>query len=344
LTLAQALDVPASGLLELFITRGIAAEVQIRHAEAVADFEYAARLAERIGETDRWAIAMLNLANALRVTDPAASAVAARGAVERARQLGNRYNLSAAVANLAVALLLTGEWDEAERVVRNSAQSDGFEPGSVEFVYIAMYGIVLPALRGDRAAIDESTADLDAARASEDAQEISIALIVDMFQAMGRGEWREALACAQLVLAYADTLGIASESVVWAWPVAVRAAFLINDAATVDELLAQLDGYPVGHVPRLLRAERSLARAKRRAASGDPDADAALAAAVTELRAVGSPYHLAYGLLDRAEHLVTVGQAGEAEPLRAEVRAIGERLRAPVLLELAGAPVAADAG
>jgi hypothetical protein len=126
--------------------------------------------------------------------------------------------------------------------------------------------------------------------------------------------------------------------------VAVRGAFSIDDAATVDELLAQLDGYPVGHVPPLLRAERSLARAKQRAAAGEPDADAALAAAVAELRAVGSPYHLAYGLLDRADHLVTMGQADEAEPLRAEVRAVGERLRAPVLLELAGAPVSVDAG
>jgi hypothetical protein len=258
--------------------------------------------------------------------------------------LGNRYNLSAAVANLAVALLLTGEWDEAERVVRHSAESDGFEPGSVEFVYIAMYGIVLPALRGDREAIYESTADLDAARASEDAQEISLALIVDMFQAVGRGEWLEALARAQLVLAYADTLGIASESVVWAWPVAVRGAFSIDDAVTVDELLAQLDGYPVGHVPPLLRAERSLARAKRRAATGDPDADAALAAAVTELRAVGSPYHLAHGLADRADYLIAQGRVDEADEVRAEVRSIGERLRAPGLLTRAEPAINAVAG
>jgi class 3 adenylate cyclase/tetratricopeptide (TPR) repeat protein len=344
LTLAQALDVPPSGLLELFITRGIVAEVQIRHAEAVADFEYAARLAERIGETDRWAIAMLNLANALRVTDPAASAVAARAAVERARQLGNRYNLSAAVSNLAVALLLAGDWDEAERVVRHSAESDGFEPGSVEFTYIAMYGIALPALRGDRQAMYESTADIDAARASEDAQEISIALIVDMFQAVGRGEWREALARARLVLAYADTLGIASESAVWAWPVAVRSAFSINDAATVDELLARLDAYPVGHVPPLLRAERSLARAKQRVAADEPDADDALAAAIAELRAVGSPYHLAHALLDRADYLVARGQADDAAVLFAEVHAIGERLRAPGLISRAEQPMNVVAG
>jgi tetratricopeptide (TPR) repeat protein len=344
LTLAQALDVPPAGLVETFITRGIAAEVLNRHAEAVADFEYVAKVAERFGATASWAIAMLNLANVLRTTDPVASGVAARAAVDQARQLGNRYNLCAAVSNLAVALLLAGDWDEAERVVRHSAESDGFEPGSVEMAYIAIYRIVLPALRGDRDAMYESTEDIDAARTSEDAQDFSIALIVDAFQAVGRGDWREALGHAQLVLGYADALGIASESMAWAWPIAVRAAFTINDGATVDELLAQLDGYPVGHVPPLLRAERTLARAKQRAAAGEPDADAALAAAVAELRTVGSPYHLGHALADRAEHLITLGLADEAQLVRAEVRVIGERLRAPALLARAESPMTAVVG
>ncbi|MFN2560597.1 MAG: adenylate/guanylate cyclase domain-containing protein [Jatrophihabitans sp.] len=344
LTLAQALDVPNAVLLENFITRGIAAEVLNRHAEAVADFEYAARLAERIGESDRWAIAMLNLANALRTSDPAASGVAARAAVDRARQLGNRYDLSAAVSNLAVALLLTGDWDEAERVLGHSAESDGLEPGSVEFAYTAMYRIVLPALRGDRDAMYDSTADIDGARTSEDLQDFSIALVVDAFQAVGRGDARAALDRAQAVLATAEKLGIASESVGWAWPIAVRSAFAINDAATVDQLLAHLDGYPVGHVPPLLRAERSLARAKRRAAAGDPDADDALAAAISELRAVGSPYHLAHGLADRADYLIAQDRVDEADEVRAEVRSIGEWLRAPGLLTRAEPAINAVAG
>ena len=345
LALAQALDVAPAGIMEHFITRGIAADVQNRHAEAVADFEYAARLAERVGESDRWAIAMLNLANALRTTDPAASGVAARAAVERARQLGNQYHLCAAVSNLAVALLLTGDWDEAERELRHSAESDDFEPGSVGFAYTAMYRIALPALRGDRDAMFDSTQDIDGARTSEDAQDVSFGLLVDTFQAVGRGELREALERAQvLLLGYADKLGIAGESIVWAWPIAVRSAFALNEGAAVDELLAQLDAYPVGHVPPLLRAERSLARAKQRAVDGEPDADDALAAAVTQLRTVGSPYHLAHGLADRADHLITLGQLDEAELVRAEVRSIGERLRAPALLARAESAMNVVAG
>jgi class 3 adenylate cyclase/tetratricopeptide (TPR) repeat protein len=344
LTLGQALDVEPAAIMESFITRGIAAEVQMRHAEAVADLEYAARVAERVGETGRWTIAMLNLANVLRVTDPAASAVAARAAVERARQMGAQYNLASAVSNLAVALLLTGDWDEAERELRHSVEFDGFETGSVELAYVVMYLIALPALRGDRTAMAESTDGIDAARTSEDMQERSIAHLVDTFQAAGRGEFREALRHAQLALAYADALGIASESVVWAWPLAMRAAFSIDDRAVVGELLAQLDAIPVGHLPPLLRAERSLARAKQRAATGDPDADDALVPAITELRAVGSPYHLAHGLADRADYLIVQGRVDDADEVRAEVRSIGARLRAPGLVTRAESAINAAAG
>jgi hypothetical protein len=124
----------------------------------------------------------------------------------------------------------------------------------------------------------------------------------------------------------------------------MRTAFAINDGATVAELLAQLDAYPVGYLPPLLRGERTLARAKQLAETGAADADGAFAAAVAELRAVGSPYHLAYALLDHADHLVSLGQADQADGLRDEVRAIGERLRAPVLLERANATSATRVG
>jgi hypothetical protein len=100
-----------------------------------------------------------------------------------------------------------------------------------------------------------------------------------------------------------------------------------------------LDRYPPGHVPPLLRAERSLARARQRVSDGDPAADDALDAAIAELRRVASPYHLAQGLLDRADYLAELGRGSEAEVLRVEARMIGERLRAPALLERAGAPV-----
>jgi hypothetical protein len=94
----------------------------------------------------------------------------------------------------------------------------------------------------------------------------------------------------------------------------------------------------------MLRAERALARARLLAVDGDPDADAGMAAAIAELRAYASPYHLAHALLDRAEYLYGHGQPSEADVLRDEAREIGERLGARPLIERADATVTSRVG
>jgi hypothetical protein len=50
------------------------------------------------------------------------------------------------------------------------------------------------------------------------------------------------------------------------------------------------------------------------------------------LRRLTSPFHLAHGLLDHADHLTKSGDAAGAAPLIEEARAIAERLRARPLL------------
>jgi hypothetical protein len=130
----------------------------------------------------------------------------------------------------------------------------------------------------------------------------------------------------------------------FAWPLAIRLAVELGDGAVVEELLALLDGYPVGHLPPLLRAERSLARARIRAAEGDPNAGAAIEAAIAEFRAVARPYHLANALLDQADYLYAQGQGDEAEVLQAEARAIGERLGAGPVIDRADATAATRVG
>ena len=89
----------------------------------------------------------------------------------------------------------------------------------------------------------------------------------------------------------------------WAWPLAARAAHDLRDTAATGELLALLDSYQPGHLAPMLRAERDLARARLAAGDGDPAAAAAFAAAISGLRELSTPYHLAHGLLDHAEHL-----------------------------------------
>ena len=337
LVLGQAIGVGQEQLAVLFVTRGMAAGMLARSAEAIADFEYAARLAERTGETVQASRAWLNLASILLATDPAEAVAVGRKAIERSQQIGDRFFLPTAFSNTAAGLILIGEWDEADRLLQQAREDLGFEADNLASGFTAMYASALPALRGDVTAIPEEPPSLNALRRSEDPQDLSAADFIDALVAAARGEFAEALRHAQTVLGHVPALGIAHESVLFSWPLAVRLAMQLGQDSTVDELVALLDGSPVGHLPPLLRAERRLARARQRALAGDPDADAALAAAVDELRVVGSPYHLAYALVYRADHLTSLGQAAEAELLRDEASAIGERLRAPALIERANA-------
>ena len=56
-------------------------------------------------------------------TDPAAGAEAARAAAAHSRRAGGRDNLVIAVANLATALLMSGDWDGAEAELAQAADA-----------------------------------------------------------------------------------------------------------------------------------------------------------------------------------------------------------------------------
>jgi len=76
----------------------------------------------------------------------------------------------------------------------------------------------------------------------------------------------------------------------------------------------------------MVRAERDLVRARLAAADGDPTAAAAFLAAIASLRERSTPYHLAHGLLDHAQHL-TMHDPEAAEAALGEARDIATRLR-----------------
>jgi hypothetical protein len=141
-------------------------------------------------------------------------------------------------------------------------------------------------------------------------------------------------------MADGPALGIGTFSLQWGWPLAARTAFELSDTDTVIELFAVLDAHPVGHIPPLLRAERLLARARLAVLDDDEYANAALAAAVAALRQAPSPYHLAHGLLDYAEHLDKIDDHAGSLALVAEARTLAERLHAPPLLARADQIVA----
>jgi len=76
-----------------------------------------------------------------------------------------------------------------------------------------------------------------------------------------------------------------------------------------------------------VHAERGLSRARLADREDGQSAAAAFAAAIASLRQQSTPYHLAHGLLDYAEHLLGRGDAEGAAAAIEEARGIGTGLR-----------------
>jgi class 3 adenylate cyclase/predicted ATPase len=334
LSLGQALDLDTSTLSALFVTRGIYLNFAGRRPpQAAAYFREGARLATEAGDNLALGRALTDLSDALAVTDPAAAADAARTAADHLRRAGARDLLSVAIINLAQALLLLGDWDAAEEVLVQAADSDGLADHDV----LSCYRGWLAALRGDAATAETILARLGDLQASEDPQDQVTVGLVAAFAVAARRQPEPVLRHTHRVLAHADALGISYELLRWAWPLAARASYDLRDAAATRELLALLDAYMPGHLGPMLRAERDLARARLAAGDGEQDAHDPFAAAVSGLRESSTPYHLAHGLLDYAEYLVRLRDPAAAEAAVSEAHDIARRLRCQPLLDRAAA-------
>jgi len=340
LTLGQDLDVDAGLLGGLLLTRGIFLGLAGRHPQSMAYIRESARLATQAGDNLSLGRALNNLSAILGATEPAAAAEAARTAAGHLRRTGARDYLAVTVFNVVQALLMLGDWDAAEAEL-GQADADGL----AEHPFLVTLRAWQAALRGDA---DGAEAVLTAApdmRASEEPQSRAEIAVVEAFIAAARRQPEIALGRARATLAYAGTLGVTHEATRWAWPLAARAAWELDDAATTEELLAMLDVLQPGRLPPMLRAERDLARARR-----SRDDGLGFAAAITSQRELSTPYHLAHGLLDYARELSRRGEAAAAAAAADEATAIAVQLRCQPLLDRAAelkpgeTPITAAAG
>jgi class 3 adenylate cyclase/predicted ATPase len=331
LALGQDLVVDDATLAGLFIARGLHLNNAGRRPQAAAYFREAARLAAKAGDSLSMGLALGNLADAVTGTDPAAGAEAARAAAGQLRRAGARGQLAIAILNLALALLMTGDWDAAEAELAQAIDADGL--AGIEL--LACCRAWVAALRGDAPAARAILAGLGDLRASDDPQDQAIIAVTEAFTAAARGQPAAALRHARAAIGSVGALAIGYEYLRWAWPLAARAAHDLADAATARELLALLDGYPPGQLAPMQRAERDLARARLTAADGGQDADAAFTAAVAGLRQHSTPYHLSHGLLDYAAHLAARGDTDAAAAAISEAAAIAAGLGCQPLLDRA---------
>ena len=331
LALGQDLAVDEATLAGLFTTRGMSHDFAGRRPQAAANLREAARLAGQAGDNVLLGRALLNLSDTVTSTDPAAGAEAARAAAAQLRRTGARLLLATAVGNLAEALLMTGDWDAAGAELDRAADADGL--AGLDF--LACSRALVAALRGEAPAAQAALAGLGDLRASEDPQDQALIAVAEAFTMAARRQPAAALRHARTVLDHAAALGIGHENLRWAWPLAARAAHDLADTATTGELLALLDGYPAGQLAPMQRAEGDLARARLAAADGTPDSGAAFAAAITGLRQHSTPYHLAHGLLDHAQHLGHLGDDQAAAAAASEAAGIAQRLGCQPLLDRA---------
>ncbi len=334
LTHAQALDSLDVTLGDLLTLRGIAHGLASRPVQAVANLREAIRRAESAQDGAGAGRAFLNLSDALLTTDPTEAATAAAAATAHCQRVGDRYNLPVAVSNYVQALLLTGDWDTAEASFADQDDQD----------FLPYAGVLLRAFRGDL----EGVGKLLPAKeqdwlSTEDPQEIAVAASALAAAAAASKEHAQALTQAQHALSHANALGLRNEGIRWAWQLAADAALALDDLAEVGRLIEWLDNHSPGLVPAVLRSEKLRVRAKQLASRHDPRATAAFADAIRALRELKSPYHLAVGLLDQAEHIANVDPP-TAQQLADEADAIARQLGAEPLKQRAGGLLGRDTG
>jgi hypothetical protein len=236
-----------------------------------------------------------------------------------------------AAANLIQALLLTGEWAEAREVYATSHSDDDLGYDRT----MAQSGAILHSFSGDDAALDAVLNAIDLEANTEDPQDRAATATALAAATYFKGDFTEALRHAQRGLDEGHILNMRNDAVRWAWPIAADAALALGDESTVEQLIAQVDNYPVGHVASVLRVERQRVWARLLALRDDPEAGPAFHTATQALRQFGSPYHLAVGLLDQAEYLSGRGDDAAVAELAAEADALASRLAALPLRERA---------
>ena len=258
LILGQALDAGADQLAGLFTTRAIYLSSTERRPEAIAYYREAVRLAEQADDNGRLGYVLLNLSDALAITNPVAAAETARSSAEYLRRAGDRDHLAYATVNLAQALLQIGDWDAADGALSLAADSDGL----ADIHSLTYYQGWLLALRGDAKSAEVLLATAHDVRESEEPQVQAMISTVEAFMAIARDQPADALRHARGALGHVVALGMSHEYLRWAWPLAARSAHQLGDHASVGELLGLLDSYQPGYLAPIQRAERDLVRAR----------------------------------------------------------------------------------
>ncbi len=327
LALGEALDVEKATLADLLVVRSIVHGFADRTVQSVMYCREAARIAEEAGATAVQARALLNLASVTAVEDLASAAEAARDAITLLRHVGNPLMLATAVVNFVIPALEMGRWDEADETLQLATGTDG-----IDQPFLWHHAALVHTLRSDTVQAREIVVRSRQQGIGEGPQELAFEALVESLMAHVEGDSAASLRYARDCLGFADVLGMRCESSRWSWCASSRAAYELGDDAAVEELLGLLDSLPPGHVPPLLKAERRLARARLASSRQAAEADSLFNDALQALRTLGSPWHLAHGLVGAAQHH-QCGDVSQAAALLHEAQETASAVGALPVLE-----------
>jgi tetratricopeptide (TPR) repeat protein len=320
ITLAESLGASSRHLAAAFHSRALFLNTTGRRLEGIAHFRQAIAFAEAAGDVTFLPGPLGNLADAIMFASPREALALAQRAHEVSRQVGNRFFMALGLFNGVLCQVRLGQWTEAADAVETAIEGDGL--GDIpEATWVAA---LVWTLRGEPGRAREIRQPLGGAVDDPQSKAYDELLLALLSQA--EGEAPEALSHAVASLEALPNTSV--DPYVLAWPVAARLAHEAGDRATMHSLLARLDAHRIGEIPPLVRAERTLAQA--RLVEDPVQRVSAIEDAVTELRAEGSPYHLALALLDLAEAQVAAGK--DPADVVAEAATIGTTLGAPFVV------------
>ena len=265
-----------------------------------------------------------------------------RDGLALSRRIGSRQQEWMFVAQ-TYPLYALGRWDEA-LAQADEVPADVFSQTRFPFVCFLGNSVAIHCHRGE---LDEAQALIERYEVLRDSADLTERASYAWPEAqllLSRGRAADALRVASAVWATRDTAGGSSESVKEAFPLTVEPALRLGDPARAEELLVSVESVGHGLTAPSVRAQALRFRARMAVGSGDADrADRLFRGAAALMRELATPFPMAVVLLEHAEWLAAAGAAADAEPLRAEARAVFDRLRAAPWLARADA-IGAAAG
>lgn len=271
--------------------------------------------------------ARANLTELLVSAHPMVAVDEGRRAAEDGKRLGNRTFLQVVLPNLAQALLLTGQWDDVDALY-----ADAGSYGLAGDPFMAAVMVALNSYRGDRERV-LALGELIAPLADyEDPQSRSWSATFTAFLNEAEGDPAKALARAKEALGYVDVVGLNTEVMRFAWPLAVDAAIRLEDQQGKMALLDWLQVYPPGRLSGLTNALGQRLEAHALSDREDPSAGEVFHSATLAVRNLKNPYHLAICLLDEAQYLLARGDMLTGADLVREASNIGQQLGAAPLV------------